>query len=383
MAYNVISADTHLDVTWMPGDVFVENAPAGLKERMPRVEETDRGPMWFVEDEEMARVGGFVKYTPGHSRHMDRMAEVGFYDGSNEGIYHPAVAELRIKDQDIDGVDAEVIYGILGIGGGGFSGPGFKDPKVTTAVYDVYNEWVADFVKEYPRRMAALACLTSHDPATAAQQLRKAAEWGLRGAEMNVSKMVVPLYYEEWDVLWAASSETLMPISFHTLGLPSRRPDPDKAEKYYHVSDGVREVLFQLSGAEFLTSAVYSGACDRFPDFKFVLGECGIGWIPYVIERMDDEYEDRYHPIGLSGKPTDFWYRQGHSTFQKEYVSMDQVQRIGENNILWGSDYPHRDGVFPDSKKVIEEGLGHLDESVRRKILCENAARLYRFSTNG
>lgn len=380
MAYNVISADTHLDVTWMPGDVFVENAPAGLKDRMPRVEETDKGPMWMVEGEEMARVGGFIEYTPGHSRHMDRMAEVGFYDGVDEAIYHPAVPELRIKDQDIDGVDAEVIYGILGIGGGGFSGPGFRDPTVTTAVYDVYNEWVANFVKAGPDRMAALACLTSHDPETAAKQVRKSAEWGLRGAEMNVSKMVVPLYYEEWDVLWAASDETDMPISFHTLGLPSRMPDPDRAETYYHVSDGVREVLFQLSGAEFLTSAVYSGACDRFPNFKFVLGECGIGWIPYVIERMDDEYEDRYHPIGLSAKPTDFWRRQGYSTFQKEYVSMDQVQRIGENNIMWGSDYPHRDGVFPDSKKVLEEGLGHLDESVRRKIVCDNAARLYRFN---
>jgi predicted TIM-barrel fold metal-dependent hydrolase len=235
-------------------------------------------------------------------------------------------------------------------------------------------------VREYPQRFAALACITSHDPSTAAHQLRKAAEWGLRGAEMNVSKMVVPLYYEEWDVLWAASNETQMPISFHTLGLPSRKPDPDRAERYYHVSDGVREVLFQLSGAEFLTSAVYSGACDRFPDFKFVLGECGIGWIPYVIERTDVEYADRLFQLGLDMKPSDYWHRQGHSTFQQEYVTVDEVERIGVDSIMWGSDYPHPDGVFPDSKKVIEQGLGHLPADIFKKITCDNAAALYRFN---
>ena len=143
---------------------------------------------------------------------------------------------------------------------------------------------------------------------------------------------------------------------------------------------GLRECLFQLSGAEFLVSAVFSGACMRYPNFQFVLGECGIGWIPYVIERMDAEYEDRYHPIGLEMAPTAYWRRQGFSTFQNEYVSQDQVDRIGAESIMWGSDYPHRDGVFPDSRKVITEGMGHLDDAVTQQIVCGNAARLYNFN---
>ena len=73
----------------------------------------------------------------------------GFFDGQEDGIYHPSDPELRIKDQDIDGVDAEVVYGILGIGGGGFSGPGFRNFEVTTAIYDVYNEWVANLFRPY------------------------------------------------------------------------------------------------------------------------------------------------------------------------------------------------------------------------------------------
>ena len=51
-------------------------------------------------------------------------------------------------------------------------------------------------------------------------------------------------------------------------------------------------------------------------------------------------------------------------------------ERIGVDNIMWGSDYPHPDGVFPDSAKAIEEGLGHLDAAVRQKLICDNAARV-------
>ena len=135
MEYKVISADTHLDVTWLPGDIFIENAPAHLKEKMPRIAETDKGLRWVVEGEDMCGVGGggltgaFNQYVPGESNHLDRMAEVGFFDGIKEGIYHPAIPDLRVKDQDIDGIDAEVIYGILGIGGGGFSGPDRLEPS--------------------------------------------------------------------------------------------------------------------------------------------------------------------------------------------------------------------------------------------------------------
>ena len=128
MEYKVISADTHLDLTWLPGDMFVDSAPEHLKSQMPYTTETPEGKRWIVEEEDIARAGGFIGYSPGHSKHMDRMAEVGFYDGVEEGVYHPAIADLRVKDQDIDGVDAEVIYGILGVAGGRLLGAGVPEP---------------------------------------------------------------------------------------------------------------------------------------------------------------------------------------------------------------------------------------------------------------
>ncbi len=386
MAYEIISADTHLDLRWLPPDLFVSRAPEAQKPHMPNVQALDRGNYWFVQGKEFCAVGSDSagvregqSYAPGESVHMDRMAEVGFFDGVADGIYHPVDPKLRVSDQNIDGIDAEVIYGILGIGGGMFIDSGPEADSLAT-IYDIYNEYVAGLVTGYEQRMAGLACITSHDPQISARQLRTAAGLGLRGAELNVSQMRKPIYHKDWDVLWATAAECAMPISFHTLGLDYAKPDPAEVESYEWVDTGLLYILFQLSGAEFLVSVLLSGACERHPGFNFVLGECGIGWLPYVLERTDNEYRDRLFHIGLAQTPSDYWRRQGYSTFQQEFVSLDQVERIGVNNIMWGSDYPHQDGVFPDSRKAIKEGLGHLPEDVVRMIVCENAARLYRFN---
>ncbi len=136
--------------------------------------------------------------------------------------------------------------------------------------------------------------------------------------------------------------------------------------------------LFQLAGVEFLVSIIYSGACTRFPGFKFVLGECGIGWIPYMLHRMDDQYDKQFCDLDLGLKPNELWRRQGYSTFQYEFVTEETVGFIGEDNIIWGNDYPHGDCVWLDSQQVINANLGHLNEGVLRKIVCENTAKLYR-----
>ena len=144
----------------------------------------------------------------------------------------------------------------------------------------------------------------------------------------------------------------------------------------YH---SVARNLFQLSGAELLASIIFSGACTRYPGFKFVLGECGIGWIPYLLHRMDDQHDKEFVALGLELKPSELWRRQGYSTFQYEFVTDEMVSLIGENNIIWGSDYPHPDCVWPDSRQVINDNLGHLEDCVLKKIVCENTAKLYGF----
>ena len=380
----VISADGHIDLVWLPEDLFVSRAPAKLKDHVPKVVDTKEGRVWVADDSRLgwvgaaALTGSYEPYTPGLSHRLDSMEEQRFFSDARERRFHPTNSELRIHDQELDGVKAEVIYGILGVATGFSDAEGrITNPEVVRVVYDIYNEWIADFCKSDPDRFVGVACISCHDPKIAAHQLRQAARLGLRGAELSVSKATMPIYQKEWDILWATAAECLMPISFHATGLPFREPDEPFRDECQWITLGLTYTLFQLSGPESLTSILLSGACDRYPDFKFVLGECGVGWIPYLLRRIDQEYEDRLFHLNLSMKPSEFWYRQGYTTFQHEKLSSEVIQAVGEDNILWGSDYPHPESTWPDSRKLIVEDLGHLDRGVRHKITCANAGKLY------
>ena len=135
--------------------------------------------------------------------------------------------------------------------------------------------------------------------------------------------------------------------------------------------------MFQLQGAEFVTSIIFSGACERYPNFKFVLGECGVSWIPYVIDRMDHEGEGQ---SGISMLPSEYWNRQGFSNVPERERAGHLIHLVGEGNVIWGSDYPHQDGVWPDSLQTIEDNLRDLkNPSAKQKVIRDNSAALYGF----
>ena len=90
-----------------------------------------------------------------------------------------------------------------------------------------------------------------------------------------------------------------------------------------------------------------------------MLGECGVTWVPHVLNRMDEEYEDRLDALSdkLPMKPSEYWSRQGYTTYQHEIGLPQFLPMVGEDNVIWGSDYPHPDRIWPESQKWIEEDL--------------------------
>ena len=395
MEYNLVSGDSHVDMSWLPGDLFLQNAPSSLKEKMPNVTETEEGARWVVGDQVLGVAGGagfsFLPTLKNKFRRMDRMIEMGFLQGMDEGRYHPTDPDLRAKDMALDGVEAEVLYGMTS------AGIRIKDPEIVAATFGIYNEWAADFCQTRPGRWYALACVPVHDPTIAAEELRRVAKLGLRGSDLYVGGIMRPIYVRDgyWDPLWEAAAETQMPISFHIGGgggLQVKPPQDDDDFSSAYLSDapsqnqlafqGTSAPLGQLAGSEWLVSIIMSGACQRYPDFQFVLGECGAGWVPFVIERMDIKYKDgmldeKFDPP-LELNPSEYWYRQGATTFQQDPCVGHMADYIGVDNLIWGSDYPHPDGVWPDSKKVIQETMGQLDAQTLKKITCDNAVKLYR-----
>ena len=139
----------------------------------------------------------------------------------------------------------------------------------------------------------------------------------------------------------------------------------------------VHITAFQMHMSVALMSMIYGGVLERHPRMRLVLGEGGIGWIPYALDRMDFEWEDRFRDLGLKMKPSEYWRRQCKATFQFDRIGAKLIDDMGVETLMWGSDYPHPDGVWPESSKYIDEQFGHLPPDVTRKVTCENAGRFY------
>jgi len=126
-----------------------------------------------------------------------------------------------------------------------------------------------------------------------------------------------------------------------------------------------------------LTAMMGRAVFERYPNIRIAFGESGIGWIPYVLDRMDFEYEDQYKDLPLKLKPSEYWRRQCKATFQYDRVGTKLIDEMGVETLMWGSDYPHPDGVWPESGKYIAEQFADLPGDVTRKMTCENAGRFY------
>ncbi len=378
MEYRVISADCHIDLPWLPPDLFTANASKALKDRMPFVTDGKKGPVWTSESGAQFGLQNGMgssgrEYIPGQINRSDRMAAEGLYDDGKKGIRRLTDPELRIKDQDRDGVQAEVLFGILG------ASQRLNDPEAATEMMRIYNEWLADFCDTHPDRFAGLASIPNHDvPAAIAEIERVAKRGALRGLEVANSHDMKPLYDPDWEPLWKAVNDSGLPMHFHTIG--TKKPDLDSMPPLQaRQGHAVYITGFQLGMARILMEIIYGGALEAFPDLRVVIAESGIGWIPYLLERMDAEWEEQYQDLTLTMKPSEYWRRQCKATYQSDKVGVRLLDVLGEDNVMWGSDFPHPDGIWPDSQEFIENELGDLPEKTRNKIVCGNAAKLYGF----
>jgi uncharacterized protein len=375
----LISGDNHIDLTYCPPDLWSSQAPAKWKLLVPRVEELEDGCHWFVDAQDRGMwngVGpGFLKYTPGSFGHIDEMKAVGFeWDYRPGAKPRPTTPELRLADLDRDGLDAEIIYGCLMIN------DLIDKAEMRVWANAIYNDWAADFARRSdPNRVFPLAIIPNTDPEQAAAEVRRCAKLGLKGGDLAFKRMSIPLYQPEWHVMWEAAAECNFPISFHSTGFKNvRQPNtPADEAKYMLQWRLVRSALFQLDTMEVLVSVIASGAPEKYPDMKFVLGESGVTWLPYVFDRLDTEYEDRARQLGFKLKPSDYFRRQGYVTYQQDEYLEPIVPLIGEDNIIWGADYPHPDCVWPDSRAHLQKNLSGFPAHVQRKITCDNVVKLY------
>jgi predicted TIM-barrel fold metal-dependent hydrolase len=332
------------------------------------------------------------QYVPGKIHRADRMAEMGLYEDGKRGIRRLTEPDLRVKDQDRDGVQAEVLYGVLGATGR------LADPEAAVEVMRVYNDWLAGFCSARPDRFAGLGSIPNHPIEAAIAEVERVAKRGvLRGLDIANSADLKPLWDPYWNPLWEVINATGLPLHFHTVsgyvpehirkiqligGDPTRANLPGMPEVELPVARAAfasNITSFQMNMANVLMSMIYSGVLEKFPRIRLILGESGIGWIPYVLWRMDAEWEDQFKDLSLKMPPSDYWRRQCFATYQTDPIGVKLIDELGADRVMWGSDFPHPDGIWPDSQEYLKRELGGVPAAVRRKVVCENAAKLYGF----
>jgi len=280
MRYEMISADCHVDLCWLPPDLFTANASPEMRDRMPYVVDGPKGKTWVTKKGASLGLAGGMgsggrEYVPGRIHRADRMAEKGIYEDGRKGIRRLTDPELRIKDQDLDGVQGEVLYGILGATGR------MNDPDATVEAMRIYNEWLADFCSTHPERFAGLASIPNNPIDAAIAEVERVAKRGtVRGLDIANSPDLKPLWDPYWNPLWEVIDTCGLPLHFHTIG--SRLPEPLQRLVFMgsDLSRAGAEVTaeekglarmafathitgFQINMAQILMAMIYGGVLER------------------------------------------------------------------------------------------------------------------------
>jgi predicted TIM-barrel fold metal-dependent hydrolase len=364
-AIRVISADDHIDLTYLPRDLFQSRLPEKHRRAGPRVLEGTDGPFW---EREGRRWGSWGSKRPGNF--IIVYDKAGLAEEPEPGVWRGTSAKYRLADMDAEGVHAQILYNFLDWS--------FADADLQAACMRAFNDWLAaEMCAKAPDRLIGLATIPTSSGVAAAAELRRSVDLGMKGGFLEIFGAARPIYDEDWTPLWHAAEETGLPISVHTgAGTWTLASIPGRAPWKYPVLAATLGMQLE----EVMVSLIMSGVLERHPKLKFVLGESGIGWIPYVLERLEYEVEQFRGVAGgvpIKSTPSELFRRQMYATFSDERTGVELIPRIGIDNVLWAADYPHGDGSFPNSRKVMARMFDDADPGLRRKVLRENSAKLY------
>lgn len=362
---DIISADDHIDLCYVPRTLWQSRLPARLRERAPKVIASEDRQVWVREDKVWGIWGS--KRTDGRKVVFD---DAGVPEEAEPGVWRATTPKYRLHDMTRDGVHAQVIYNFLDWS--------FEDQELKTACIEAFNSWLSEeFCSAAPARLYGLATLPTQDPDAALKELGRIAKLGLRGAVFDVFSTPNPIFDPVWDPLWATAAEAGIPMSVHIGGGIHTLHKIPRDVKWRHATFASAGPI-QLD--EILAIVLMCGMLERHPKLRIVFGEAGIGWIPYMVERLQYEREN-YRSITseLVPKidPKELFQRQVFATFGNEKIGTKLIPDIGEDNVMWAADYPHGDGSFPHSMALIEDLFKASSPEIRRKALGANAKALY------
>ena len=385
----IVSVDDHVVE---PAHVWARWLPARFRDRGPRVERRglaglrmvgpaiyehefdDRAPpcdIWFYEDLVVPL-----------KRHI---AAVGFdrddmtlspitYDEMRDGCYDP---RARVEDMTLNHVEASLCFPTFPR----FCGQTFleaDDKELALAGVRAYNDWmVEEWCGDSDGHLVPLTLVPLWDVDACVAEVRRNAARGVRAvcfSEIPPHLGLPSIHSGAWDPFLAACAETGTVVCMH-IGSSSKMPATSA-----DAPPAVQATLSFGNAMSSMSDFLFSGVLVRFPDLRLAYSEGQIGWIPYILERADDVWQEHRAWGGVRDRvpepPSTYYYRQIFGCFFRDVHGLRSLDEVGVDNITFETDYPHTDSTWPHTKEVAEKMFAGLDDVTIAKICRGNAIRM-------
>ena len=370
--YQVISADGHVET---PPDPWVKYVPEKWKDRAPRlISLPDGGEGWLLEGQPLLKNGQNITGRGPISFHAATYfrADGSPADGAGPG-------EQRLREQDEDGIDAEVLFPPV------FATrflEGISDPEVYRAMIRAYNTWLAhDYCSVAPDRLIGNSVTPISAVADAVAELQFAHDAGLKSVAFYMFPNGSGFSEPEDDLFWEKCLELGMAISPH-FGFGEIRAPLVKASSGT-AGQPYASALTQRAGSHSpvfcMAQLMAAGVFDRFPEIKFYFAEANASWLPSTMYFLDDNHEifsTAFDGRRMALTPSEYIKKHCYFSIIRDPVTIQMADLMPMDNIMWGTDFPHSVGSFPNSQAFLDKAFDGKD-ALRRKLTLENPAKYF------
>ena len=383
---SIIDVDAHISE---PHDLWTSRAPASLRDRVPRVVRDGDKRSWVVDGNIQISTS-----SPSSVIRKDGQKSRGteFFGWQIEDV-HAASYDMQARVAMLDqlGIYAQILYpNVAGFGSQNFMK--VEDAALRQACARIYNDAMAEIQANCGGRILPMALMPWWNIAQSVEEVARAKSLGLKGIVMcsDPDSIGLPdLGDPAWLPFWEACNDAEMPVNFH---IGASETSFNMFGRASWPSMGMRRRLALGSSALFIENSrvisnlLYSGVFERCKRLKIVSVESGIGWIPFVLESIDYEWQETgsQGEQALTMPPSEYFKKHIYGCFWFERTAPTKlIDQVGEDNVLFETDFPHPTCLYPNVQEYIAEISAGWSESRKRKILQDNAAALYKIALPG
>src|SRR5262252_9182856 len=367
----ILSSDSHV---FEPPDLWTTRIDAAFRDRAPRMQRINNADQLVVEEQQVIAGIGLISNAGARFEAPETISSQGRFEDVHQGGYDPA---QHLQDMQLDGVAGEVLYPSQGL----FY---FKvaDTQLMSAIFRAYNDWLADFCRTDPERLKGIAMINLDDVQDGIKELERTANLGFAGAMITEYPPEDRRYDQaEYEPFWAAAQALDMPLSLHTA---TRRQGKIRGAGERTLRDASSRATKVFYPAMSMCDMIFAGVFERYPNLKLAIVEFELAWVPHLLASMDYTYRERHEEAFYRFKdgrrPSDFFHRNVFLSFQEDAIGIRLRDIIGVDNMMWGSDYPHSESTFPQSRQILAQILAGVAEDEQAKIAGGNTARTYHFN---